>query len=665
MAETGEKEHLTPTRTELVWPGKRTQVDRVALPFQVVETINQSRATREQTPMLAGLPAPPLFEGQTTPDTSWRNKLIWGENKYVMASLLQGDPSIGLEPLAGKIDLIYIDPPFATGQDFSYRVRVGDEEWLKEASIIEETAYRDTWGHGLESYLQMMYERLVLMMDLLAEDGSIYAHCDWHVSSYLRLVLDEVFRPDNFRAEIIWKRTSAHSDSSAYGQNHDSMLFFTKSAKFTWNNPKTDYEDWYIERYYRYKDKNGRRFMSGDLSASGLSGGGYRYTWKGMEGNWRCPETTMAELDAQGRIFYTENGVPRFKRYLDEMEGRPVQSLWDDIQPVVSWSSEATEYATQKPPELVERIVVASSKPGDLVADFFCGSGTTMAVAEKLGRRWIGCDLSRYAIHVSRKRLLDIPDCKPFQVLNLGKYERKHWQVNVLNGRQEDGSKAIADYLRFIVALYHADPVGGYAHLHGQKAGRWVHVGAADAPVTRAETMDAVRECQANRYTALDMLGWEWEMGLHDTVRDEARRMGVDLRLLFIPREVMDKRAVEAGDVHFYELAYLKTSLLEDGRTVTVRLEDFIIPNPDLVPDEVRSKVKRWSDYIDFWAVDWNYREDTFHNEWQTYRTRKSPTLRLISDPHPYAEAGSYRILIKVIDIFGNDTTQLLQVTVP
>jgi hypothetical protein len=309
--------------------------------------------------------------------------------------------------------------------------------------------------------------------------------------------------------------------------------------------------------------------------------------------------------------------------------------LWvdDGVLPLQGISGESLDFPTQKPEALLERIIKASSNEGDLVADFFCGSGTTMAVAEKLGRGWIGCDLSRFAIQVSRKRLLDIPDCRPFEVLNLGKYERRHWQVNVLNGHQDDASKAIADYLRFIVALYRAEPVKGYAHLHGQKAGRWVHVGATDSPVTRTEVMDAVRECQAHRYTALDVLGWEWEMGLHDTVRDEAQRLGVDLRLLYIPREVMDKRAVEAGDVHFYELAYLKTSLLRDTRTITVRLDDFIIPNPDLVPDEVRSKVKKWSDYIDFWAVDWNYAGDTFHNEWQAYRTRKTPVLRLVSDP--------------------------------
>jgi len=617
MAEGGEKEKLTPTRTELVWPGKRTQVERVALPFQVVETINQSRATREQTPMLAGLPPPPLFEGQTTADTSWKNKLIWGDNKYVMASLLQGDPTIGLEPLAGKIDLIYIDPPFATGADFSINMKVGDAEWTKEASIIEEKAYRDTWGKGLESYLQMLYERLRLMYDLLSDRGSIYVHLDWHVGHYVKLIMDEICGKDNFRNELIWRYRRWPAVSEDFQRMHDVILRYAKGTSPVWNQ------------------------LFEQLSESSIR------QWKGKV-----------------RVDRTSERGTRFSETLDkESKGVQMSDVWE-ISQITAPFAEYMGFSTQKPEALLERIIKASTNEGDLVADFFCGSGTTMAVAEKLGRRWIGCDLSRFAIQVTRKRMLDIPDCQPFHVLNLGKYERRHWQMNVLNGEQEDGSKAVADYLRFIVALYHAEPVEGYSHLHGQKAGRWVHVGATDASVTRAEVMDAVRECQAHHYTALDVLGWEWEMGLHDTIRDEARRLGVDLRLLYIPREVMDKRAVEAGDVHFYELAYLKTSLLQDGKTATVKLDDFIIPNPDLVPDEVRSKVKKWSDYIDFWAVDWNYAGDTFHNEWQTYRTRKSPTLRLISDPHNYLEPGKYRILVKVIDIFGNDTTQLLEVTV-
>jgi len=621
VTEAGEKGYSNVARTELVWPGKRTQIERVALPFQVVETVNQSRATREQTPLLAGLPAPPLFESQTQAGSARKNMLIWGDNKYVMASLLQGDPSIGLEPLAGKIDLIYIDPPFATGQDFSYRARVGDAEWIKEASIIEETAYRDTWGRGVDSYLQMMYERLVLTRELLSERAALFVHLDVHHGPYVRLVLDEVFGRDNFQNEIAW-----YYYNKLHGQTKrclpkafDAILYYVKDKRSPYSyHTLSEPRDKPVKKL-KY------RFVDGKIE-----------NIKDEDGKTITYESTERQIDNVWRI-----------RCLQPAN-------------IEEW----VDFDTQKPVDLIERVLDVASNEGDLVFDAFCGSGTSLVACERLGRRWIGCDLSRYAIEVTRKRLLGIPHCRPFQVMNLGKYERKHWQVNILNGRQEDGSKAITDYLRFIVALYNGKPVGGYRHLHGQKAGRWVHVGAADAPVTRSEIMDAVRECQANRYTALDVLGWEWEMGLHDTVRDEAKRMGVDLRLLYIPREVMDKRAVEAGDVHFYELAYLKPSLLQDKRTVTVRLDDFIIPNPDLVPDEVRSKIKKWSDYIDFWAVDWNYQGDTFHNEWQTYRTRKNPTLRLVSDPHPYDKAGSYRILVKVIDIFGNDTTQLLEADV-
>jgi len=615
MAEMTEHEKLraNATGTELVWEGKRTQVERIPLPFQVIETINQSRATREQTPLLAGLPPPPLFEGVASNKDVWRNKLIWGDNKYILASLLK-------EGFAGKINLIYIDPPFDTGDDFSFRVKIGDEELVKQPSIIEQKAYNDTWGKGTDSYLQMMYERLVLMRELLANNGSIYVHLDWHVGHYVKIMMDEIFDKENFRNEIAWcyKRWTI-SSTDVLPRLHDTILWYTKSETCIFHQPMIPNIEPNPSQYVSSKDEAGKTIVLRD-----------------------------------------ERGKPVKRQVAAEI---PVGDYWEI--PVMSpVSKERVDFPTQKPPALLERIIRTSSNEGDLVADFFCGSGTTLAVAEKLGRRWIGCDLGRFAIHTTRKRLLDIPDCQPFEILNLGKYERKYWQMNGIGGRHNDSQKAIFEYLAFIVKLYHAEPVIGFSHLHGRKAGRMVHVGATDAPVTLSEIMDALEECSANKLTALDVLGWEWEMGLHDVVGNEARQRGIDLRLLSIPREVMDKRAVEAGDVHFYELAYVETEVRQQGTAVQIAIKDFIIPSLELVPLEVRDKVKKWSDYIDYWAVDWDFKEDTFHNQWQSYRTRKHSKLAAESEWHNYPGPGTYKLLVKIVDIFGNDTTKLLEAAI-
>jgi DNA modification methylase len=598
------RECCRPQRTELVWEGKRTQVERIALPFQVVETINVSRATREDTPLLTGLRTNPAPDANPEGD-GWRNKLIWGDNKYVLASLL--------EEFAGKIDLIYIDPPFDIGDNFSFRIQIGEMEVGKEPSIIEETAYRDTWGRGVDSYLQMMYDRLVLMRDLLTESGSIYVHMDWHVGHYVKLVLDEVFGRDRFQNEIVWKYTKYQMrQMSRFAANSDRLLFYSKGDVFTFH-PQTEPLDKPKRLLVKHWDKQTRSIQN--------------------------------LKDDSGRVQYME---------IDEAK---VDDVWV-LSYIAAPSHERVGFPTQKPETLLSRIIRASSREGDLVLDCFIGSGTTAVVAEKLGRRWIGCDLSRFAIHVTRKRLLDIPNCRPFEVLNLGKYERQHWQVTA-NG------DSVRAYLDFIVQLYRAERVQGFTHLHGRKAGRMVHVGATDAPVTLSEITELLDECAANHFRGLDVLGWEWEMGLHDLVPVEARKRGIDLRLLTIPREVMDKRAVEAGDVHFYELAYLDAEVRKSGTEVQVGLRNFIIPNLELIPQDVRDKIKRWSDYVDFWAVDWDYQGDTFHNAWQSYRTRKHPALRLESDPHPYEAPGRYQVMIKVIDIFGNDTTKLIPVTVP
>ena len=680
---------LQVTRTELVWPGKynddgtRKDVPRVSLPFQVIETVNESQATR-QAKKAAGPTLFDLYEGNEgdTFDTGWKNKLIWGDNLLVMGSLL--------EKFAGKIDLIYIDPPFATGADFSFITQVGDSELelVKEQSAIEEKAYRDTWGKGLTSYLSMMFDRFVLMRDLLSDKGSIYVHCDSRVNSHLRMLLDEVFSPECLRNQITWKRTGARSGSVFYNTISDTILFYTRNDAYTWNVQYTPYSDKYLEDFFKYKDADGRRYRLTILTApgtrqgaSGKPWGGYNPTAKGR--HWAIPrlirpqlsdpntqdiQKALDEMEAIGRIIWPkkENGVPSFKQYEDEMEGVELQDIWTDISPVASQATERLDYATQKPETLLERIIKSSSNEGDLIADLFCGSGTTAAAAEKLGRRWIGCDLGRWAIHATRKRLLKIEGCQPFEVLNLGKYERQYWQgVTFASADMATSEQALYEYLAFILRLYGAQPVAGMAQLHGKKGRGMVHIGAVDAPVTIDEINLAIEECGKLKQTELHVLGWEWEMGLYDLMVAEAKKSGVKLLLLQIPREVMEQQAADKGDIQFFELAYLEVDVKTPKKlTATVTLKDFVIPNTELIPDEVRAKVKKWSDYVDYWAVDWNFQNDTFMQGWVTYRTRNDRTLALTSDPHTYEQKGKYRVLVKVIDIFGNDTSQAFDVEV-
>lgn len=364
------------------------------------------------------------------------------------------------------------------------------------------------------------------------------------------------------------------------------------------------------------------------------------------------------------------------KQYLDESKGMPASTVWSDIRQAyadpraykIGTSSEITGYATQKPEKLLERIIGMSSDRGDLVADFFCGSGTTVAAAEKLGRRWIGCDLGRWSIHITRKRLLGIENCNPFDVMNLGRYERHYWQ-GVTFGEQNKSKpiteQALFEYLAFILKLYGSQPLAGNDHIHGKKGTAMIHIGSVDAPVTIEEIESSVEECVKLKQTELHVLGWEWEMGLQNLVVQEAKRKGIKLLLLQIPREVMEQQAADKNDVRFFELAYLDATIKKPKKLSTqVVLSDFVIPNAELISDEVRTKIKKWSDYVDYWAVDWDFRNDTFMQGWVTYRTRKDRTLACVSDVHTYDVKGRYRVVVKVIDIFGNDTSQSYDVEI-
>ncbi len=653
--------------TELIWDGKykdgkKTGPVRIELPFQTVETVNETAKERQLT-------LDRLFNGQ---ETEWRNRLIWGDKKYVLPSLLP--------EFAGQVNLIYIDPPFATGDNFSFNAEVPydpDNEdsqsvsFIKQPSIIEQKAYRDTWGRGLDSYLQWFYEAVVILRELLTETGSIYVHLDWHVGHYVKAVLDEVFGYENIESQIIWQRVTGHMDTQSFGFNHDMILHYGKSKTIIWNRQYASYDEHYLATHYQNQDSDGRRYELADISAAGQGPARY-FFGKQLEPpagtHWRWSQERIDQLCNQGRIVITSGGRPRYKRYLDDQQGKTVQSIWTDISPVNSQAKEDTGYSTQKPEALLERIIKASSNEGDLVLDCFVGSGTTAAVAEKLGRKWISCDLGRFAIHTTRKRLLSIDNVKPFVVQNLGKYERQAWQAAEFSDPAQRASVQLR-YHNFILQLYHATPIDGYTWLHGIKGGRLVHVGSVDAPIALGEVKAIVNEFWRVRgkdvgehSNGIDILGWDFAFDLNETAKQMAADANIRLAFKKIPREVLEKKAVEQGDISFYELAALDVDVRPMKQSVAVELKNFFVP-PDDVPEDVRNAIKHWSQWIDYWAVDWAYCDDTFHNQWQTYRAKKEPKI-LLRTFHEYDEPGTYTIVIKVIDILGNDTTKALTVNI-
>ncbi|WP_302458529.1 site-specific DNA-methyltransferase [Mediterranea massiliensis] len=315
------------------------------------------------------------------------------------------------------VDLVYIDPPFASGADYAKKVylrrnpkvaeaiRQAESELdIEELRSFEEKMYGDIWNK--ESYLNWMYENLMAIKSVMSDTASIYVHLDYHIGHYVKILMDEVFGEDNFRNEIVWKRSTAHNDSTGYANLHDCIFYYSKSSDLYFDIPMVPYTQEYIERYYNKTDENGRKYLDRDLSAKGLKGSGYSYSWNGKEGYWRCPISTMQKMEKEGRLYYTSNGTPRYKQYLDEMEGVPAQDLWTDIYAVNSQADERVDYATQKPEALLERIINASSNKGMVVADFFGGSGVTAAVANRLGRKFIHTDININSIQTTRDRLL-------------------------------------------------------------------------------------------------------------------------------------------------------------------------------------------------------------------------------------------------------------------
>jgi len=690
-----------------VWEGKydeygqRREVDIAgcAMPMQKIESIDEPRREAAAAGQLS------LFEQENKRQDDFRNRLIWGDNKLVMASLLQ--------EFKGKVDLIYIDPPFDVGADFTMQVQIGDDKdsVQKEQSTLEMVAYRDTWGKGTDSYLFMMYERLSLIKELLSESGSLYVHCDYRVNAYVRAILEDLFGNENFINEIVWKRSDAKGDASQgskhYSRIQDTILFCRKSEAATWNPLYVPLSDDYIDNFYKYQDPDGRRWkMENMLGPGGAAKGNPTYEVMGIVRAWRYSKERMKKLIDDGLVVQTKPGtVPMEKKYLDQSKGVQVGTWWDDISMLRGWSHEKLGYNTQKPETLLERIIQASSNEGDLVLDVFCGSGTTGAVAERLGRRWIMCDLGRFAIHTTRKRMIELQrklhtESKPyraFDVYNLGRYERQWWQKDRLQGADQEHRRVVLEFFKAEALTNPPSPL-----LHGRKAGAFCHVDGIDSIFTREEARAVATATATAGGRECYCLAWEFEMDLHLTVNALATEPGVKLKLVQIPREIMEKN--RKAPPPFLEVAVLAAEPVyrqsphpltpspkqeergqkavsplsrsgrgaggEGLRTVDIKLTQFLpslaeVPTKEL--EAIRERAQNSGfDFIDFWAIDFNWQPDKpFTHDWQDYRTRKDRSLKTVSDAaYTYPQPGKYTACVKVVDTFGCDTSITIEIEV-
>jgi len=685
---------------ELVWNGKTRDVCTTVLPFQTLEHVDEPRAeTRVQGEM---------FDARGRQTQGWTNKLIWGDNKLILSSLKAGALRRQIED-AGGLKLIYIDPPFDVGADFSMDIEIGGETFHKEPNLLEQIAYRDTWGRGADSFISMIYERLILMRDLLADDGSIFLHCDWRVSPFVRLALDEIFGRENFRNEIYWYYYNKMPDTrkGVFPRATDTILWYAK-----------------------------------DLNKG--------YTFEPLEEKRDTPVKQLKRVKVGGRMINARDGEGNV--VYQERSERVVDNVWRISMLQPADKTQNLFYPTQKPEALVQRFLEACTHEGDLVADFFAGSGTTAAVAEKLGRKWICTDLGKFAIHTTRKRLIGVQrelkaaekNFRAFEVLNLGRYERQAY-LNVsgrLSSAQREAALAEKEraFRELILRAYKAETFDNDAFFDGKLGGRLVVVGPINLPVGRLFVEEVITECRKRGATRVDVLAFEFEMGLFPAVLEEAKQKGIDLTPKYIPAEVFDKRAVERGQIVFHDISfveatprYAKGKSAKDKLTLQIELTDFSVyytqgaadaalaalkdGKSDVICDQGRlikinkskdgvvSKevlTKRWTDWVDYWAVDFDYQSRReiikvpvgtgmdaalpgfeapqadmplefeerwtggyiFENEWQSFRTRKQRELELTTAEHTYERPGRYTVAVKVIDIFGNDTMTLINVTV-
>jgi len=573
--------------------------------------------------------------GEEDIDKQKMNRLIWGDNLLAMQALL----SQGYE---GKINLIYIDPPFDSKADYSHKMTIEGNEFTKEPSVIERLAYKDTWTGGTDSYLDMLYPRLQLMRRLLAENGSIYVHLDWHIGHYVKVILDEVFNR-NFINEIVWCYTGPRKTPKAFSRKHDIILLYSKSQNYIFNQLTVPHK-------------------------SGIHDTGQVETF----GRLRKEQVSQEQIDEIEKL---------------ERKGKQLEDWWIDIWATERYRSELLGFETQKPKALLERIIKASSKEGDLIADFFAGAGTTGIVAEKMGRRWIMCELGKVGIQITRSRFVEIK-AKPFLIENIGNYQRE--MIYLTGGR-------IWEMQHLILKLYGATPrdkTSGLGVRRVDDVEELVYVGYPDRPITAKKAEELALQAQkldGRGYKRLVILGWDYEYNYYQAL--EARKnalkdkLKVHIESRDIPPDIYDylKKAKTEEDVEsladkikFYERPYLRLDkpeikeLGKDKVQIKIAIKRYVLMDIPVshaskkeqeTYDELMKLAKdNFAVLVDYWAIDWDYDGATFKSQWQAFRGNGKKAKTVPIEAVGTLTKKKRTIAVRVVDIFGNDAGATIEV---
>lgn len=595
------------------------------------------------------------------------NRLVYGDNLLTMQALLAGDPQTGLPSLRGKVDLIYIDPPFDSKADYRTPITLPNANLEQKPTVIEQFAYADTWEEGTISYLKMIYPRLMLMKELLSKKGSIYVHIDWHIGAYVKIILDDIFEKDNFRNEIIWKRGTvkgAKAVGNQYARNHDMILYYSRSNDYVYHTQYLPYTEEYIKQRYTKDDNDGR--------------GPYTDQAIGTRS-----EESLKELEKDNRIFVTSNGKRRVKYYLSEAKGIALDDSWNDISEVNSMAKENVGYATQKPEPLLERIIKASSNEGDLVCDFFGGSGTTAAVAEKLGRRWITCDIGKPAALVMRKRFID-QDVKPFLYQSIGDYQKEAFHNNKKLRR-------VGDLSQVVLGLFGALPFTpeqvsdrNFGYIKGTRT-----LVMVDSPnrLTTAATVRRAVEAKASLlggdWDKVIVLGWNFAFDISQAIE---KYKNSNVEVLVIPPDLLDKlskkgfkKLIADKTVRFSSLQYLVVNPVEvktneSGEDeLSISLNNYVLLSPDNIPldDKDKEKLQQVMEQdplslVEYWSIDPDYDGETFRSTWQDYRENvdndSDPLHCVYSTRIKMPHKDERKVCVKAVDVFGFESQVILDV---